>query len=175
MTNPFEDEEGEYLVLVNEEGQYSLWPAFLDIPLGWTATGPRGERKTRLAWIGENWTDMRPLSLVRQMEERCPHAKGAAGRLTFSASYRFFLHWRSGGRPDSSHDEAPSTHLPFEGQTGGFELRHQLRQTRSDPFEPLHRYSPSAMPPSRGRCPSAGARPATSPPHHAPRVLWSTP
>ena len=69
MTNPFEDEQGEYLVLVNEEGQYSLWPAFLEIPLGWTATGPRGNRKTCLSWINENWTDMRPLSLVRQMEE----------------------------------------------------------------------------------------------------------
>jgi MbtH protein len=69
MTNPFEDEEAEYLVLVNEEGQYSLWPAVLDIPLGWTATGPRGLRKVCLAWIDENWTDMRPLSLVRQMEE----------------------------------------------------------------------------------------------------------
>jgi MbtH protein len=69
QTNPFEDENGEYLVLVNDEGQYSLWPAFLDIPLGWTATGPRGERKACLAWIDENWTDMRPLSLVKQMEE----------------------------------------------------------------------------------------------------------
>jgi MbtH protein len=69
VTNPFEDENGEYLVLVNEEGQYSLWPAFLDVPLGWTATGPRGRRQTCLDWIDEHWTDMRPLSLVRQMEE----------------------------------------------------------------------------------------------------------
>lgn len=69
MTNPFEDEKGEYLVLINEEGQYSLWPAYIDIPAGWRATGPKGERKTCLAWIEQNWTDMRPLSLVREMEE----------------------------------------------------------------------------------------------------------
>ena len=69
MTNPFEDEEGEYLVLVNEEGQYSLWPARLDAPVGWKVTGPRGARKDCLAWIEQNWTDMRPLSLVRQAEE----------------------------------------------------------------------------------------------------------
>jgi MbtH protein len=69
MTNPFEDENGEYLVLINEEGQHSLWPAFIDIPIGWRATGPKGERKACLAWIEQNWTDMRPLSLVRQMEE----------------------------------------------------------------------------------------------------------
>jgi MbtH protein len=69
MTNPFEDEEGEYLVLVNEEGQYSLWPARLEPPVGWKATGPRGARKDCLAWIEQNWTDMRPMSLVRQAEE----------------------------------------------------------------------------------------------------------
>ncbi len=69
MTNPFEDENGEYLVLVNHEGQYSLWPVFLDVPAGWTVTGPRGKRSACLTWIDEHWTDMRPLSLVRQMEE----------------------------------------------------------------------------------------------------------
>jgi MbtH protein len=69
VTNPFEDENGEYLVLVNHEGQYSLWPVFLDVPAGWTVTGPRGKRSACLTWIDEHWTDMRPLSLVRQMEE----------------------------------------------------------------------------------------------------------
>jgi uncharacterized protein YbdZ (MbtH family) len=76
MTNPFEDENGEYLVLINEEGQYSLWPAFLDVPLGWRTVGPRGGRKTCLDWIDENWTDMRPLSLVRQMEEDARRREG---------------------------------------------------------------------------------------------------
>jgi MbtH protein len=69
MTNPFEDEKGGFVVLVNEEGQYSLWPAHLDIPLGWKTKGPIGERKVCLDWIDENWTDMRPKSLARQMEE----------------------------------------------------------------------------------------------------------
>jgi MbtH protein len=69
MTNPFENENGEYIVLVNEEGQYSLWPDFLEVPLGWKTIGPRGQRRACLTWIDENWTDMRPLSLVRQMEE----------------------------------------------------------------------------------------------------------
>ena len=36
MTNPFEDENGVYHVLINEEGQHSLWPAFRDVPEGWT-------------------------------------------------------------------------------------------------------------------------------------------
>lgn len=70
MTNPFDDENGDFLVLVNEEGQYSLWPSFKDIPAGWAAVGPRGHRNECLAWIEQNWTDMRPLSLVRKMESQ---------------------------------------------------------------------------------------------------------
>ncbi|MGR4029499.1 MbtH family protein, partial [Bacillus sp. ZZQ-131] len=35
MTNPFENDNYTYKVLINEEGQYSLWPAFLDVPIGW--------------------------------------------------------------------------------------------------------------------------------------------
>lgn len=68
MTNPFEDENGEYLVLVNHELQYSLWPLFREIPNGWTAVGPKGNRKECLDWIEATWTDMRPRSLVDAME-----------------------------------------------------------------------------------------------------------
>lgn len=64
MTNPFENENGEYLVLINHEEQYSLWPSFREIPPGWVATGPSGSRQVCLDWIEENWTDMRPKSLV---------------------------------------------------------------------------------------------------------------
>lgn len=68
MTNPFEDENGEYCVLVNEEGQHSLWPIFREIPQGWRAVGPKGKKKECLDWIDYNWTDMRPLNLVRKMD-----------------------------------------------------------------------------------------------------------
>lgn len=68
MTNPFEDENGEYLVLVNHELQYSLWPAFHEVPPGWNPVGPRGKRKECLDWIEATWTDMRPKSLVDAME-----------------------------------------------------------------------------------------------------------
>lgn len=74
MTNPFEDENGEFIVLVNEEQQYSLWPTFREVPAGWTPVGPRGSRKECLDYIEENWVDMRPKSLVDQMNE------DAAGR-----------------------------------------------------------------------------------------------
>jgi MbtH protein len=63
MANPFEADQEDYLVLVNAEGQYSLWPAFRAVPPGWTATGPSGTRQHCLDWIEAHWTDMRPKSL----------------------------------------------------------------------------------------------------------------
>jgi uncharacterized protein YbdZ (MbtH family) len=68
MMNPFEDDKGEYLVVVNGEEQYSLWPAFKEVPAGWSPTGPRGSRKVCLDWIEEVWTDMRPKSLREAMD-----------------------------------------------------------------------------------------------------------
>ena len=67
MTNPFEDDGQEFVVLINEEGQHCLWPASLDIPSGWSRTGPSGVRALCLAWIEEHWTDMRPRSLAGRM------------------------------------------------------------------------------------------------------------
>lgn len=64
MTNPFDSDRDVFLVLVNSEGQYSLWPAFREPPSGWTAVGPRGERRLCLEWIDTHWTDLRPRSLI---------------------------------------------------------------------------------------------------------------
>ncbi len=67
MTNPFENADGRYYALVNEEGQYSLWPEHLDVPAGWIVEhGPEG-RQACLDHINGHWVDMRPRSLVRQM------------------------------------------------------------------------------------------------------------
>ena len=64
-TNPFDDEAGEFVALVNEEKQYSLWPTFAPVPDGWTVVhGPAG-RADVLAYIE---TDLRPASLVARME-----------------------------------------------------------------------------------------------------------
>lgn len=69
MTNPFEDPEGRYFVLVNDEGQYSLWPSFAEVPAGWEVVLPENDRQTCLDYIEKNWTDMRPKSLIRQMAD----------------------------------------------------------------------------------------------------------
>ncbi|QIQ01045.1 MbtH family protein [Streptomyces liangshanensis] len=68
MTNPFDDESERFVVLVNAEGQYSLWPARLDIPGGWRAEGPEQSRQECLDLIEGAWSDMRPAGLVRAME-----------------------------------------------------------------------------------------------------------
>ncbi|WP_369359729.1 MbtH family protein [Streptomyces sp. cg2] len=67
-TNPFEDPEGTYLVLVNDEGQHSLWPAFVEVPAGWQTILTESTRDAALEYINSQWTDMRPKSLVIAME-----------------------------------------------------------------------------------------------------------
>ena len=85
MPNPFDDTDGRFLVLVNDEGQHSLWPAFAEVPAGWTVVlgaadagdeagepGEPGEpgvdRAAALEYVEQHWTDMRPRSLVESME-----------------------------------------------------------------------------------------------------------
>ncbi|MEU9206036.1 MbtH family protein [Streptomyces sp. NPDC048332] len=67
MSNPFEDPEGTYHVLVNDELQHSLWPVFADVPEGWTVALADSGRQACLDFINEQWTDMRPNSLVQAM------------------------------------------------------------------------------------------------------------
>ncbi|MDI5963339.1 MbtH family protein [Streptomyces sp. SL13] len=64
MTNPFDDTEGTFLVVVNDENQHSLWPSFADVPAGWTVARGEGSREEALAYVEEHWTDIRPSSLV---------------------------------------------------------------------------------------------------------------
>jgi len=69
MDNPFDDENGRFFALINEEGQYSLWPTFANIPDGWEVAFGEESRQACLDYIEENWTDMRPRSLIAEMEQ----------------------------------------------------------------------------------------------------------
>jgi MbtH protein len=64
-----DDDSTRYQVVVNHEEQYSIWPADRALPLGWQAEGFSGAKAECLAHIEAVWTDMRPLSLRRRMEE----------------------------------------------------------------------------------------------------------
>jgi uncharacterized protein YbdZ (MbtH family) len=80
-TNPFEDEDASYFVLINDEGQHSLWPVFANVPDGWRVIFGEDKRQACLDFVEKNWTDMRPNSLIRQMEadaEAHQHTNGTA-------------------------------------------------------------------------------------------------
>ncbi|SCF23477.1 MbtH protein [Micromonospora echinospora] len=60
--NPFEDPDREFLVLVNDEEQHSIWPCHLEVPAGWRVVHGPGTRQACLDYVEANWTDLRPLS-----------------------------------------------------------------------------------------------------------------
>lgn len=64
-----EEDKTIYKVVMNHEEQYSIWPEYKENPLGWQDVGKVGTKEECLAYIKEVWTDMRPLSLRKKMEE----------------------------------------------------------------------------------------------------------
>jgi uncharacterized protein YbdZ (MbtH family) len=68
--NPFDDDNGSFLVLVNDEEQHSLWPVFADVPAGWRVVYGEADRAACLDYIEQNWTDIRPKSLRERLEGR---------------------------------------------------------------------------------------------------------
>ncbi|WP_328912422.1 MULTISPECIES: MbtH family protein [unclassified Streptomyces] len=64
MSALFDDADGEFLVLVNAERQYSLWPAAVDVPAGWEHAHGVDSRQNCLDYVEAHWTDMRPASLA---------------------------------------------------------------------------------------------------------------
>lgn len=69
LYDPEREDTTIYQVVVNHEEQYSIWPAHKELPLGWKDVGKSGPKSECLAYIKEVWTDMRPLSLRKYMEE----------------------------------------------------------------------------------------------------------
>ena len=68
MTNYEDDPFDTYEVVINHEEQYSIWPTVKEMPLGWKAVGKSGTKKECLEHIKTVWTDMRPLSLRKELE-----------------------------------------------------------------------------------------------------------
>ena len=67
--NPFDDDNGSFFVLINDEEQHSLWPAFADVPTGWRVVYGEADRAACLDYIDQNWTDIRPKSLRERLAE----------------------------------------------------------------------------------------------------------
>ncbi|MBA0044818.1 MbtH family protein [Mycobacterium sp. NPDC050853] len=67
QTNPFDDDSGSFMVLVNDQEQHSLWPSFADAPAGWRVVYGRAGRAACLEYIDEQWTDIRPKDLRQRL------------------------------------------------------------------------------------------------------------
>jgi MbtH protein len=63
-----QEDSRTYLVVVNAEEQYSIWPVDKTVPEGWSAVGKQGSKSDCLQYVEEVWTDMRPLSLRERMQ-----------------------------------------------------------------------------------------------------------
>ena len=61
-----------YRVVISDEGRYSIWPEYKEIPWGWRADSKLGPKQACLNYIAEAWTDMRPLSLQTASLQTAP-------------------------------------------------------------------------------------------------------
>ncbi|MFF8373465.1 MbtH family protein [Streptomyces lydicus] len=77
MSNPFDNPESSFHVLLNGEGQFSLWPAGLAVPEGWSIVLDDHGREECVAYVDTHWTDMRPRSLVLHMNGAASDKEGA--------------------------------------------------------------------------------------------------
>jgi glycopeptidolipid biosynthesis protein len=67
-TNPFDDEDGTFFVVINDEEQHSLWPSFADVPAGWRVVCGEASHGECLHYVEQNWPDIRPRSLRKKRE-----------------------------------------------------------------------------------------------------------
>ncbi|OAN26356.1 MbtH family protein [Mycolicibacterium iranicum] len=65
--NPFDDANGSFLVLINDEEQHSLWPTFAEVPAGWRVVYGEAGRDACLEYIEQHWPDIRPRSLRERL------------------------------------------------------------------------------------------------------------
>ncbi|HEV2679409.1 MAG TPA: MbtH family NRPS accessory protein [Rhodanobacter sp.] len=68
MSTSSSQSEAMFEVVVNQDGQYSIWPVDKAVPQGWAKAGQQGSKESCLGFVSEVWTDMRPLSLRARMQ-----------------------------------------------------------------------------------------------------------
>jgi MbtH protein len=67
MTNPFDEEPGSFLVIINAEQQQSLWPDFIPIPEGWHSIHGPADRHSSTRFIDARWSDLGPVRLAAKV------------------------------------------------------------------------------------------------------------
>jgi len=86
MNSQDDEDKTQYKVVVNHEEQYSIWSVDRENPLGWRDAGKSGLKAECLEYINQVWTDMRPLSLRKQMEAASEGASDAEAGTVPSAA-----------------------------------------------------------------------------------------
>lgn len=66
-SNPFDDDNADFVVLINDEEQHSLWPVFAEVPDGWRVVFGEARRAECLEYVEQHWTDIRPRSLRERL------------------------------------------------------------------------------------------------------------
>lgn len=137
--DPAKEDATIYKVVVNHEEQYSIWPDYNELPLGWNYAGKTGLKAECLSYIKEVWTDMRPLSLRRQMEEfaknppppahdtAVPQAKSLVDRLSEGDHpVKVALRSEQNIKLFKEAIDRNYIHIKFTGTKGGTELGFRL-------------------------------------------------
>jgi len=136
-----------YKVVMNHEEQYSIWPDYKELPNGWTYGGRTGTKAECLAYIKEVWTDMRPLSLRKKMEEFAknpppspppsdptePRRKSLVDRLSEGDhAVEVALRPEKSVKRFKEAIDRDYVHITFTGTQGGTELGFRLDRNASD-------------------------------------------
>jgi len=134
MTPPQEAPVEQYIVVVNDEEQYSIWPVTREIPSGWVNARVSGDKAHCLKYIDETWTDMRPRSLRQWMAETAerpikiptesqPFHESLANRLS-GGEHPVVVAGASAHDPSRLNDEISRGHIRvcFTETAGGTEL-----------------------------------------------------
>jgi len=141
-----DDDSVTYKVVMNHEEQYSIWPASKETPPGWTPAGKSGTKQECLDYIEQVWTDMRPLSLRKQMDAAArqpPPSPGPAERREPEESLvsrlcrgehpvEVSLRPESNARAFKASIDRNYVHIKFTGTKGGTELGVRLDRAASN-------------------------------------------
>lgn len=147
MSQPELKDATIYNVVMNYEEQYSIWPEYKEIPMGWKPVGKAGPRAECLAYIKEVWTDMRPLSLRKKMEDfaknpppvvlvQYPNAPRLESLVDKLSEGEHAV--EAGVRPEKTSKlfkeaiDRDYVHIKFTGTKGSTELGFRLDRTASD-------------------------------------------
>jgi uncharacterized protein YbdZ (MbtH family) len=141
-----DEDQDIYRVVINHEEQYSIWPEYREMPAGWNEVGVSGTKQVCLDHIEQVWTDMRPLSLRKRMEELASQPPAPAEAVPDEPAEPTLVERLSQGRHPVEVSLRPQkelgrfkdcldrgyVHIKFTATRGGTELGLRLNRDETD-------------------------------------------